>query len=74
MACELDHPVITAPTLTAGTAWVESTLGVTPQPGGKHQRMATHNALLSLGDSTYLEVIAPDPAASRPEQPPVVRT
>jgi len=67
--CELDHLVVTAPTLAAGAAWVESTLGVTLQAGGIHQRMGTHNALLSLGDSTYLEGIAVDPGAAQPDQP-----
>ena len=68
-SCQLDHLVITAPTLAAGLEWVEETLGVTPQAGGDHQRMGTHNALLRLGDETYLEVIAPNPAASRPDRP-----
>jgi hypothetical protein len=68
-ACELDHLVVTAPVLAVGVAWVESILGVTLQAGGEHQRMATHNALIRLGDSAYLEVIAPNPGALRPNQP-----
>jgi glyoxalase-like protein len=67
--CQLDHLVVTASDLAAGVSWVESILGVAPQTGGEHQRMATHNALLRLGDSTYLEVIAPNPAVLRPDQP-----
>ena len=67
--CELDHLVITAPTLAAGTAWAESILGVTLQAGGEHQRMATHNAVLQLGNAAYLEVIAPNTAAPRPNRP-----
>lgn len=67
--CELDHIVVTAPVLSVAVAWVEAILGVTLQAGGEHQRMATHNALLRLGDSTYLEVIAPNPEASRPKRP-----
>lgn len=67
--CELDHLVVTAPVLAVGVAWVESILGGTLQTGGEHQRMATHNALIRLGDSTYLEVIAPNPEAVRPNRP-----
>jgi hypothetical protein len=31
--------------------------------------MGTHNLLLRLGDSVFLEVIAPDPGAQRPDRP-----
>ncbi len=63
-----DHIAISAETLAAGTAHVESTLGVTLGPIGHHPLMATHNRLLALGD-IYLEVIAIDPDAPKPAWP-----
>jgi hypothetical protein len=65
---EIDHLVVTAPTLAAASDWVEGILGVQLQAGGEHARMGTHNALLRLGDSAYLEAIATNPSAPRPER------
>ena len=65
----IDHLVVTAPSLEAGAAYVRDALGVAPQAGGEHARMGTHNQLLRLGESIYLEVIAANPAAGRPTRP-----
>ena len=62
MTLTLDHIAIAARTLDEGLAWTESLLGVTLDPGGRHDRYGTHNRLLGLGD-IYLEVIAKDPGA-----------
>ncbi|MBV4454726.1 MULTISPECIES: VOC family protein [Pseudomonas] len=63
MQTSLDHLVVVAPTLEAGDRFVSQRLGVALQQGGCHPLMGTHNKLLRLGTSFYLEVIAIDPTA-----------
>lgn len=69
MATAIDHLVVTAPNLKAGVQWVRDILGATPELGGKHLRIGTHNCLLRLADDIYLEVISPDPNAPDPGRP-----
>jgi hypothetical protein len=69
----LDHLVVAAPSLEAGVAWCENTLGVTPGPGGQHPLFGTHNRLLKVSSGAfpdaYLEIIAIDPDAPAPARP-----
>jgi hypothetical protein len=65
----IDHLVIGAADLTAGARHVENLLGVPLAPGGRHDHMGTHNRLLKLGPTCYLEVIAIDPEAPPPGRP-----
>ncbi|MDE0590195.1 VOC family protein [Halocynthiibacter sp. C4] len=66
---EIDHFAIAAETLAEGVEYVQDTLGVTLSDVGHHAKMGTHNRLLSLGPSVYLEVIAIDPEAKPPMFP-----
>ncbi len=63
-----DHLAVVAATLDDGGEHVRSLLGVTVAGGGKHPLMGTHNRLIGMGD-LYLEVIAIDPDAPRPDVP-----
>jgi hypothetical protein len=65
----IDHIVITAPSLADGVEYVRRALGVALEIGGEHPRMGTHNCLLRLGNEIFLEVIAVNPDAARPDRP-----
>lgn len=63
---QLDHIAVIAPTLAEGVAHVRACLDIDVPFGRQHPDMATHNHLLRLGESVYLEIIAADPTAPRP--------
>lgn len=65
----LDHITVAANALAEGVAYAEQALGVSIPAGGSHPLMGTHNHLLRLGEASFLEIIAPDPACASLTRP-----
>lgn len=60
----IDHLILGINSLERGMQDFASLSGVTPRRGGEHPGAGTENALVSLGDGAYLELIAPKPGAT----------
>jgi len=58
----LDHMLLGIADLDRGIAWILEKTGVKATMGGSHPGMGTRNALVSIGNRQYIEIISIDPA------------
>lgn len=68
METNIDHIVVGAKNLEAGISYIKQELNVDIPFGGIHEKLGTHNHLMSLGNNTFLEVISPSPTV-KPNAP-----
>ena len=77
MKTQIDHLVVMAASLDEGVQWCEDTMGITPGPGGEHEKYGTHNRLFKIASPqfplAYFEIIAINPLAVIPKRAQVTR-
>lgn len=65
----LDHLILAINDLGRGIEEFERMTGVRPVFGGVHPGRGTQNALASLGDGPFIEILAPNPKEPNPARP-----